>query len=304
MAMDEKTKLISLNIALLIAISTLSLLSVKPTFAQTKVTNPSIPSFGLIFEPHTYYVSPTYGVDPSTGKAIMTNEGYYKIDRYVILGISNQPFQAYTDAKGNSIDLYYGIRWKLHSSESWQNLLSNSTRLSQNKEFHLTAIPIGFKNNPDRSGWYIDVLDYVPGNEYDFQVKSSIGYYSSQNQFMGQTSNWSGTQTITVPEATSPLPTSMTNPSLSPLEIPTLSATSPLQTKSPTQTPSITSIVSPSSSPTTSSGTPSPTQPSSQVSVPIWLYAVTVAMALVIGVLLGVVVMMRRRVRANKSDVE
>ena len=202
-------KTFALLLTLIIAISCLTLLAVETANAQVGVTNPVVPGFGLMYTPHSWYVSPSYSVDPSTGKAVMTHEGYYKVDRYVELSISNQPFQPYTDSEGNVIDLYYEIRWKPHDSQSWQNLLPDYARLSQNKEFYLTAIPIGFKGNPDPSDWNIDILDYIPNNQYDFQVRALIGYYTAQNQFVGQTSDWANTQTFTVPNdnSTSPTPT-------------------------------------------------------------------------------------------------
>jgi hypothetical protein len=99
----------------------------------------------------------------------------------------------------------------------------------QNKDFYLTAINIGFKGN-DPSGWNIDVLDYVPGNQIDFQVQASIGYYSGSNVFVGQSSGWSNTQTLTIPDdnsTTSPSssPTSTASPSQLPTATPQQSDT-------------------------------------------------------------------------------
>jgi len=193
-----------------------SLVMVEFACAQVGVTTPIIPGFGLMYEPHKYYVAPTYSVDPATGKAVMTHEGYYKINRYVHLSISNQPFEPYTDSEGNPIDLYYSIRWKPHNEASWQTLLQPPFRFSQNKDFYLTAINIGFKGNADHSDWHIDILDYVPESQIDFQIQASIGYYEENNVFVGKTTGWSKTQTLTVPEdqlqTSSPSTTPTTNP--------------------------------------------------------------------------------------------
>jgi len=199
--MDNVNKALSLFVIAILAVS--NLIMVNSAYAQVSVDMPTMPSFGVMYEPHTYYVPPTYGVDPSTGQAVLSHEGYYKVNKFVILSISNQPFETYTDSGGNPIDLYYSVRWKPHKADSWEDLLPATARFSQNKDFDITAISIGFKGN-DPSGWNIDVLDYIPGSKIDFQVQASIGYYTADNVFIGKTSGWSNTQTLTVDDSQTP----------------------------------------------------------------------------------------------------
>jgi hypothetical protein len=197
-----------------------SLIIVEIACAQVGVTTPTMSGFGVSYKEFKWYMSPTYDVDPSTGKAVMTHEGYYKVNRYKELSISNQPFEPYTDSKGNSIDLYYDINWKQHNEASWRTLLQPPFRFSQNKDFYLTAINIGFKGNADHSDWNIDVLDYVPGNQIDFQIQALIGYYTADNVFVGKTSGWSDTQTLTIPEGQAPTPSPETTTPTSPSPLP------------------------------------------------------------------------------------
>ncbi len=186
-----------------------SIVAIMPALAQVGVTTPSVPSFGVMYEPHTYYVSPTYGVDPSTGKAVITHEGYYEEYKEVWVSISNQPFEPYNDSKGNHIELFYDVRWKAQSTNAWEGLPGN-IRFTQTTDFYLTGIVFGFRGYNGSDG-YMALLDYVPGTQIDFQVKASIGYYTKDNVFVGQTSGWSNTQTLTIPDS-SATTTSPSNP--------------------------------------------------------------------------------------------
>ena len=194
-----------------IILFTNGLVAISTVHAQVGVTAPVIPGFDAQYQQRSYYMSPTYGVDPVTGKAVMTHEGYYKVHRVVDLSISNQPFEPYNDSYGNPIDLYYDIRWKNHNAASWETLLPANLRLNQNRDFYLTGMDIGFKNGAGHSSWNIDVLDYVPGSQVDFQMQASIGYYTTDNVFVGKSSGWSNTLTMTIPNDNS-----TSNPSASP----------------------------------------------------------------------------------------
>jgi hypothetical protein len=200
------------------------LVAISTVHAQVGVTTPVTPGFDAQYQQRSYYMSPTYGVDPATGKAVMTHEGYYKIDRQVEVSIVNQPFETYTDSNGNPIDLYFDIQWKNHNAASWETLLPANSRLNQNKDFYLTAIDIGFKDGAGHSSWNIDVLDYVPGSQVDFQVQASIGYYTTDNVFVGKSSGWSNTHTLTIPDDNST----------------SIPSTSPTSTVSPSQNPTVT----------------------------------------------------------------
>ncbi len=123
-----------------------------------------------------------------------------------------------------------------------------------------------------------------PYLEVDFQVEAMTGHIDLINSgpiggdgyysFTGQFSDWSNTQTLT---------------SLEPLHSET---PAPSPSLTPTTVPSITSSLSPIPS-------ISPTQPVTKKVFPIWGYVAFAALVFVIGVLVGVVVMQRRKIRSG-----
>ena len=190
-----------LSLIVIVVLLMSSLILVKPSYAQVGVTTPSMPEFGVTYRPYSYYVPSTYGVDPATGKAVVTHEGYYEEDKEVWISIANQPFQPYYDSKGKYIQLFYNAQWKMHGANSWEGM-PDDIHFSQNTDFHLSGIVVGFKGYNGSEG-YMRLLDYAPNSQIDFQVKAAIGYYTMNNTFVGQTSGWTNTQTLTIADNSS-----------------------------------------------------------------------------------------------------
>ena len=213
--MDSISKVFSIVIVI---IAVLSLNVVKPACAQVGVTNPSMPEFGVRYETYTLYVPPTYGVDPATGKAVVTQAGYNEVYRMVWVDIQNQPFVPYNNSNGQLIQLFYDVRWKGHSDASWESIPAGIwfTQLSDSPR---TGVIIGFKGYKGSEG-YMALLDYVPGSQLNFQVKASIGYYTADNVFIGETSGWSNTQTLTIGESQTPTPSPTATPTSTPSQEP------------------------------------------------------------------------------------
>jgi hypothetical protein len=252
-------------IAVLVCALFASSLVVTVANAQS-IPKPSAPEFTVKFEAHPYEEPPVYEIDQYTGENVTIQEGFHVENQSVILTIKNQPFQR--GYNGTSYYLVYFIRVKGHYGDAWENFKFLDQSASECTEFSKS-------------------IDYAHGAQLDFQVQSIIGHsyleyippapplsmhgsYWDQNA-TDETSDWSNTQTITIPE---PSPSESVSPSPSP-------------TSELTPSPVVTSP---------------PIQPSSQVGVPIWLYAVTVVMALAIGVLLGIVITQRKRIRENKLN--
>ena len=189
--MDKLAKYLSIFLDALLVASIMLL--ANTAFAQVGVTTPSTPSFGVRYEFFPHSVPPIYGVDPATGKAVMTKEGYTVYSESAYLSIMNQPFEPYKDANGNSIQLYYNIRWKEPSSNSWMYMSPNA-RITQNSEGDRTVVSFDFKDSYTKSGW--GIIDIPMGTETDFQVQAMIGYYTSNNVFVGKTSDWTTTQSV------------------------------------------------------------------------------------------------------------
>jgi hypothetical protein len=179
--MDSIDKGFASLLILIIAISSLSLLVIKPSSAQS-IPTPSMPEFTV------KYVG-TASV-PLTGFALPA----------VNITIKNQPFTPYTDRNGNKINLYYLIQWKDNSSSGWQQ---DELPLTQSNSSY-TVLPLALV----RSG------APAPSGQVDFQVEAVIGYVTyiqgsvPQGQYIpptytGQMSGWSNTQTVTVPKSSS-----------------------------------------------------------------------------------------------------
>ena len=221
------------------AFSSLSLLMVKPASAQS-IPKPSVPQFTLTFQDNTYVVQPTTfaTTDPYTGKQTITGStiGAYVANASITVRITNQPFTPYTDANNNTIQLYYDVRWKGQFTDSWEGSLFPNVYIIQDSSNDFTNIRLGFTSN------YWTVYDaaqinwHALGNPVDIQVEACTGYvnrtgnppYTPLSQtFIGETSGWSNTQTITASNASAlpaptPTPTSGTTPSQTVTSTPTV----------------------------------------------------------------------------------
>jgi hypothetical protein len=233
----------SLLLLMILAVS--SLILVESTSAQS-IPKPSVPEFTVKYVDNSYDVAPTYGTDPYTGKNVVTEVGYHVQNKSIKVWVSNQAFSNYRDTSGNRIMLYYDIQWKGHFVEYWRNsntsfnglhlvasssLLANNELVSPNAPF--TIITIGFIGNNGSTPYSMQTDDVSAGGQIDFQVQAFIGYYTTLEStpdplffrthtiytFHGETSDWSNTQTISIPDGAvststspSPTPTLTSNP--------------------------------------------------------------------------------------------
>lgn len=211
----------SLFSVIILAVS--CMIIIRPTCAQVGVTNPSIPAFSVTLQTYPQYVSPTYGVDPSTGKAVIIQEGYTEVEKWVRVEIGGQPFLRYNNSDGQLKSLFYNVRWKGNHDTSWQSLPQEfryedaGTFVDSHSIGRLVSI--GFKGIKGAAEGYMQLLD-PNATQIDFQVEALIGYYAADNVFIGQTSGWSDTQTLMMPNDGS---TSV--PSTTPSSAPTSTAT-------------------------------------------------------------------------------
>ncbi len=215
--MNSISKVFSLFVIVVILVTSISM--VKLAIAQVGVTTPARPNFGVEHNIFLTDVPPTYGVDPSTGKAVVIQEGYTGVDETVYVRIVNQPFIPYKDSTGNNIQLFYSIRWLEPSNNSWVDPVR--TTQAPNEEF--TVCTFEFMGNYHKVSHGLDI---PIGSETDFQVEASIGYYTADDVFVGKTSGWTNPQAIT--HAPNYTPSSTT---------PTPSETSPTDSQKPTATP-------------------------------------------------------------------
>jgi hypothetical protein len=210
--MGRISKTFVLFLTFIVVMSGLTLLTVKPANAQIEVTTPIIPAFNVTFQTYSEYIPPIYGVDPSSGKAVMTKAGYTQLDQWVNVNIGGQPFVRYNNSAGQLISLYYEVRWKGNHDTSWQTVPQSihfeDAADSLASQAIGCLISIGFKgvNSGGGAEGYMALLDPT-ATQIDFQVEAMIGYYNSNDAFVGQSSGWSNTQTHQVQVVPNPTPT-------------------------------------------------------------------------------------------------
>ncbi|NLF87680.1 hypothetical protein GX563_02530 [Candidatus Bathyarchaeota archaeon] len=213
------------------------LLIATPIDAQSTPV-PQTPEFILRIADHSYDVPSTTisHTDPWTGNiTTYTQPGYHVTNRSIEVAIKNQPFTPYVDAEGNTINLYYNISVKPRYGGNWTYYPHSYGEYYNASTSEYTIREFGF-------GGYADTVSpqigYVtPGGEVDFRVQAQVGYYKNVwvpfpgsdspfaggyvPAFYGESSQWSGTQTIKTPEVT-PDVTASPSPSPTIPEMPTI----------------------------------------------------------------------------------
>jgi hypothetical protein len=221
-----------------LSMSFLTVLSAEPSGAQA-IAKPYVPHFTLRYVNNSYDIPPVYGTDPYTGKTVLTQEGYHIQNASVEVIIRNQPYNLVVNENGSPTYLCYMIATKGYY-EAWLtytrvgqpvNLTSytyfpDSYHMStQNSEFTVITFGLGGNNGTDSSVKLGNVTD---GGTVDFRGQAIPGYSTRYNDpliqigiptdrdyephhyvFIGQESDWSNTQTITLGETSeaTPIPT-------------------------------------------------------------------------------------------------
>jgi hypothetical protein len=192
-----------------------SLIMIETVFAQS-ISKPAVPEFTLEFIPSTYNVTTT---DPYTG--VNTTEQF---DNNTINIIIKNPV-GYSFSNMNYY-LFYNVKVKGHFSEVWDALYSYSNH-SKSSEYSPNWLAVD-ENSEYTTASY--PANYEPYSQLDFQVEAVTmydgqvkvashlfdftGHYEA-GYVLGETSDWSDTQTITIPA--SQTPTSSTEPTPTPV---------------------------------------------------------------------------------------
>jgi hypothetical protein len=194
--------------------------------AESSITKPSVPEFTVKLVSHPYNVAETTQIDPYTG-TVHTYPGYVEENRSIEITIKTQPFSSYQMADGNWSRLYYNLRFKGHfyaGDWTYYPLSPESGYINASlSDYTVISLP----------KWLLSG-NLPAGSQLDFQAQALIGYDEAKyakgaenhiifvgNNFTGEASNWSNTQTLTIPTSTSS-PTS--SPSVSPSPSPSLSS--------------------------------------------------------------------------------
>jgi hypothetical protein len=203
-------------IPLLVCAFLASSLLATTAYAQTAVPTPSVPEFTLKLTDNSYDVPTSYSKDQYTGQNV-TNAGYHADNKMIEFTIKNQPFAS--TVNGTPYHLFYNVRVKGHFGESWTELYAfseNSLLSASDSEYTVLSI---------------SAEDYPASALVDFQVEAVIGYHATvystpepppsnaikfypwqtpnsdlvaNDRFFLQLSDWSNTQTITMPDTSSP----------------------------------------------------------------------------------------------------
>jgi hypothetical protein len=218
--MGTKSKIFSWILIVLLVAS--SLIMIKSAYAQA-IKKPSIPEFTAKYVDRSYDIPPTYGVDQYTGKTIITKPGEHIDNRTVEITIKNQPFTTFTDTNGNSICMFYNVRFKGPFGQNWTEMFGVQR-----------TVWYSFSNPVDNFGYMIqtyssqytivEITNPPAQGQMDIQVKALEGYTNRTTvqghifmaqvayTFFGEESEWSNTQTVTIDGASTstPNPTSPT----------------------------------------------------------------------------------------------
>ncbi len=189
----------------------------SPSEKTTKtgpITKPSVPEFTLKYVDYSYDVPPTYGVDEYTGETIVIKSGEHVDNRTIEITIINQPFTPYTDEpSGQTINLYYNIRYKGSFGQEWTEIFGHYTYY-----YGSTSDPILIEGYPrqNSTSQYTTASYTLPWNvleaQIDFQVQALKGYVERtidprsgilpvlyDYTLYDEESDWSNTQTIKIP---------------------------------------------------------------------------------------------------------
>jgi hypothetical protein len=244
--MGSIDKSLALILILIMVISSLSLIIVKSTSAQT-IPTPSVPEFNAKIVDHSYDVPQTYVnyTNPYTGQQETRTQGGYHVENKTIdVTIKNQPV-ATVNIDGNITQLFYVIRWKGHF-ENW-NDTSDFNDVSDQYYFDSHGIQASNSEYTVKTYGVPYFSDVPEGGQVDFQVRAQIGflfeYFGGHIQAIGTDfhyvaeSDWSNIQTLTVNNSNSTATTSL-SATLSPTP-----ATTPTVSEFPTLILSITFLL-------------------------------------------------------------
>jgi hypothetical protein len=205
--------------------------TVQASTDVNEIPKPSIPEFTAQLADHSYDVpaTTTTTTNPYNGEVITNTEPGYHVQNITIdLTIENQPYPAIIN--GNESFVYFNVRIKGHFGQDWAELFPyySDSPVQSSSEYTVISLP----------------ANYHVGDQIDIQVQAAIGYkiitlighppipnvYTRSVDFQHASSDWSTTQTISIPEGQTPTP----SPTITPTPLPTSTPyQEPQQTEQP-----------------------------------------------------------------------
>jgi hypothetical protein len=218
----------SLSSLLIIALLITSSLSIMQfAYAQT-IPKPSVPEFTLKYIDYSYDVSPTYKINEYTGEKVAIG-GYHVKNMTIQVSVKNNPLPS-NDA---TTHLYYNVRFKGHFGKDWSETPPVETKNSSPSTFsqYVSILPYNSRlleqSISEFTTFLFSANDYIPNSSIDFQVEAVLGHdaqaWVPADPFGGytthyyeavafdETSGWSNTQSITIPNNSVPPSQQLTN---------------------------------------------------------------------------------------------
>ena len=219
------TKLLT-ALAIFVMLSLVSLMLVESATAQS-IPKPSIPTFTIQLLGPQYANPTTYHLDQTSGQ-IVADIGYTNEYSYLEVTIKNQPlvFDYSNVHLIGAFGFYYNIQIKPHSSSQWVDIYRSSADgylVPSNSEYTTTSISVdGYGLAGTQTDIHIEAMIGEIGRQYNPNATSPLGMYPYT--FHGETSDWSKTQTISIPASVPITSSSSSNPSAT---LPNVAPTSP-----------------------------------------------------------------------------
>jgi hypothetical protein len=223
---ERMNRKIILTLVLIIAVSTLSIITAKPAFAQTSIPTPYVPEFSM-----KYITSSYTGTSTSEYTGATVTNTY--INNTVQIVILNQAFNPNALENGTTLSLAYSVGAKPHFATSGVLVINNMPAIFPASSSQYTVITLGFSEDNSSSSVEAQIPPIPNGSQIDFQVQAIVGFYVTVpyhpfgepfitepiQQFSEvATSAWSNYLTITVLDGSTSTPISSTSsyPTLSP----------------------------------------------------------------------------------------
>jgi|LSQX01.2.fsa_nt_gb hypothetical protein len=110
------------------------------------IPTPSAPDFTLKYAGNSYDVPPTYGIDPYTGKNVLTKAGYHIQNKSIKITIKNQPFTSYCNENNSLVGLWDYILVKRHFQD-WYTGKPNADGYIYRSDSKYTVVGCGLSEN-------------------------------------------------------------------------------------------------------------------------------------------------------------
>jgi hypothetical protein len=213
--MTKTSKAYALLLTLLITMSCLTLLTIKPVNAQPVAKLP-VPEFAVQYTDHSYEAPASTSIDPFTGQTI-ENPSKHIDNRTLQFTIKNQAID-----RGN---LHFIIAMKVHFSPNWTTIYNGwvawegdpNSSIPEPRFIVWQFSTLKSNNVPGEAGRFYHDGDsfYLPSEgQVDFQVKAQtwgevMATTSAQNPFGGSIttlfgeSDWSAVHTIKLSDGAS-----------------------------------------------------------------------------------------------------